>query len=124
VRGLVLDEYVEVLPAPTVTTGVAQHYDAPNARPPQSVLLALHPNPSQPWGWELIEETVLKALALARLRLVELDDLASTALDEYFPLTYLRDGVGDTTPVAELTAGIDWSVIMLEATRIVAEMHR
>ncbi len=29
-RGLVLDEYVEVLPAPTATTGLALHYDAPN----------------------------------------------------------------------------------------------
>jgi hypothetical protein len=123
VHGLVLDEYVEVLPAPTVTTGVALHYDAPKARPPQSVLLALHPDPSQPWSWELIEETVLEALALARLRLVELDDLAPTAHDEYFPLAYLRDGVGDTTPVAELTKGLDWSRVMVEATRVAFEMH-
>ncbi len=67
---------------------------------------------------------MLEALALARIRLVELDDLASTAVDEYFPLTYLRDGVGDTTPVGKLTEGIDWTLIMLEATRIVAQWHR
>jgi hypothetical protein len=117
-RGLVLDEYVEVLPAPTATTGLALHYDAPNARPPQSVLLALHPDPSQPWGWELIEATVLETLALARMRLVELDDLASTAVDEFVPLTYLRDGAGDTTPVAELTRGFDWTDVMVSASRV------
>jgi hypothetical protein len=117
-RGLVLDEFVEVLPTPTATTGLALHYDAPNARPPQSVLLAVHPDPTQPWGWELIEAVVLEALALAQMRLVELDDLASTGVDEYVPLTYLRDGIGDTTPVSELTKGLDWSLLMMAATRV------
>jgi hypothetical protein len=78
----------------------------------------VHPDPSQPWGWELIEATVLEALRLAQLRLVELDDLAPGAIDEYVPLTYLRDGVGNTTPIAELTAGIDWTALMLSATRV------
>jgi hypothetical protein len=123
-RGLVLDEYVEVLPAPTATTGLALHYDAPNARPPQSVLLAIQPDPAQSWGWELLEAIVLETLALAQMRLVELDDLSSTGVDEYFPLTYLRDKFGNTTPVAELTAGLDWSAVMLAATRVSEVLQR
>ena len=41
--GLVIDEWTESVPAAEVTTGVAFNYDAPGARPPQSVLLAVTP---------------------------------------------------------------------------------
>ena len=67
---------------------------------------------------------MLETLALAQMRLVELDDLSSTGVDEYFPLTYLRDKVGNTTPVAELTAGLDWSALMVSATRVSEVVQR
>jgi hypothetical protein len=87
---LVLDELIEVLPEPEVTTGLAVHYDAPAARPPQSILLAVHPGSGAPWGPGMLDDVVTEALALARLRLVELEDLASTGLDAFLPLTAVR----------------------------------
>jgi hypothetical protein len=99
--GLVLDEFSEVIPAESQTTGVGLHYDAPNARPPQSLLLAVHPNPEAdlPWSWVIIENMLAEALALARLRTVELEQLAPTAIDEYLPATYARDGMENMTPL-------------------------
>jgi hypothetical protein len=40
-----------------------------------------------------------EALALARLRTVELEQLAPTAIDEYLPATYARDGMENMTPL-------------------------
>jgi hypothetical protein len=102
-RGLVLDEFIELIPAATQTTGLAVHYDAPDARAPQSILLAVHPDPAGnvPWDWELVESMVADTLELARLRTVELDQLAVTAIDEYLPATYIREGL-DLPSISQL----------------------
>lgn len=118
VNALIVDEVAEVLPAPTVSTGLAIHYDAPNARPPQTVLLAVHPRPNSHWSWQLLDETVREALALTQLRGVDLDDLAASGIDEYLPLTYVRDGLADTGPLSELTAGHDWTSLSIPANRV------
>lgn len=103
-RGLVIDEVVETLPAETVTTGLAVHYDAPNTRPPQTILLAVPAERGRQWTWQQLIALVHETVALSRLRGVELDDLTDTGIDEFLPLTYVRDGVPDTTPLEELTA--------------------
>ncbi|MEO7350526.1 MAG: hypothetical protein ABIR34_07540 [Marmoricola sp.] len=118
-RGLVVDEVAEVLPAPSVTTGLAVHYDAPNARAPQSILLAVPPDPSVAWSWQLLHETVSEAVALARLRGVDLDDLVPTGIEEFLPLTYLRDGMADTTPVSVLTDRPFWLADVVMANRVI-----
>jgi hypothetical protein len=105
--GLVLDEFSEVIPAESQTTGVGLHYDAPNARPPQSLLLAVHPNPARadlPWSWPMIENMLTETLALAKLRTVELEQLAPTAIDEYLPATYARDGMENMTPLHRISS--------------------
>ena len=114
---LVVDEVSEVLPSPTVTTGVAAYFDAPSARPPQTILLAVHPDPAQPWSWQLLADTASEALALAKLRAVELDDLAGSGIDEYLPLTYVRDGLPRTTSLSELTKGLSLTLEAVAATR-------
>ncbi|HWT25646.1 MAG TPA: hypothetical protein VN213_19225, partial [Solirubrobacteraceae bacterium] len=95
--GVVVDELTEVLPAGTETTGVAVHYDAPNARAPQSLLLAVHPdpfNPGVPWSWEMIEAMLEDTLELARFRAVDLDQLDHVGLVEFLPAAYAREGIG------------------------------
>jgi len=107
-----------VLPAPSVTTGLAVNYQAPNARAPQSVLLALHPNPADVWSWSLLLDTASEALALAELRGVDLDDLVPTGIEEFLPLTYLRDGMDGTTPVKVLTDVPKWISEVVKANRV------
>ena len=120
---LVIDDVSEVLPSPTVTTGVAAYFDAPSARPPQTLLLAVHPDPTQPWSWQLLADTATEALALAKLRGIELDDLAGSGIDEYLPLTYVRDGLEHTTSLSKLTEGIDFLMETIAATRFL-EVNR
>ncbi|MEU6578247.1 hypothetical protein [Streptomyces sp. NPDC046805] len=74
-RGLVVDEWTEVVPRDRQTTGVALHIDAPDAAPPQTVLLAVPPDASPVWTPELLGATVEAALDLARLRAVDYEAL-------------------------------------------------
>ena len=51
-RACVCDEWPEFVPDPFQTAAIGFHYDAPGARPPQSVLLALPPR-LEPGRWTL-----------------------------------------------------------------------
>ena len=75
--GLFIDEWVETIPNPSETTAVAFHHDAPGAQPPQSILLAVNPDPSASWDLGTLEAILLETLELARLRLVDSDSLAA-----------------------------------------------
>ena len=51
--GLFVDAWTEVIPSREHTAGVTFHYDAPGARPPQAILLAVHPD-LEPGPWSLV----------------------------------------------------------------------
>lgn len=118
IHALVLDEISEVLPAPTVNTGLALHYNAPNARAPQSVLLAVHPDPASPWSWQLLHRTLSETMDWVRLRGVDLDDLAPNGIRQYLPLAYVRDDEG-LSPLENLTAIRIWQKIQVSANRLI-----
>ena len=121
--GLVLDEWSEVIPSATATTGLSVFYDAPDARAPQAVLVAVHPDPAggDGWSWELIEGMLDETLDLADIRLVDLDDLAVTAIDEYLPLTYIREGLKDVRSLFDLIGTVfaekQWNAAALLANK-------
>lgn len=93
--GLLLDEWVEVVPNRRETTGLAFQYNQPDAVAPQAILLAVPPAPDQPWTLWLLQQVLLETLDLARLRGVD-----AQALDEvghYLPALYFALNVkGDT----------------------------
>jgi hypothetical protein len=67
--GLFCDAWSEVVPSREETTGIAFHYDAPAARPPQAVLIAVPPAmPNPAWSVDAIRDTVIEAHDLARIR--------------------------------------------------------
>lgn len=88
--GVVVDEWVETVPSAEVTTGVAFHADGPGARAPQSILLAVSPDPSQPWSVAVLADVVNETLDLARMRLVDLDHVAW--MGRFLPAVYVPDG--------------------------------
>lgn len=102
VHGLVLDSWVEEIPLPDdELTGLAMHINASDARPPQSWLLAVPADPSQP-EWRLGDlVTMLKeTLELARFRAAEPpSDLPHRQL---LPLVYVPDGIEGTRPFREI----------------------
>lgn len=69
--GLWIDGWSELLPSPRQTTGVAFHYDRPDATAPQSVLLAVPADPNGVWTFEELEETLRETLELARIRMID-----------------------------------------------------
>jgi hypothetical protein len=86
--GLYCDAWPEAVPSREETTGMAFHYDAPGARPPQAVLIAVPPLPPNPgfappptplpntvWSVDALLETVMEARRLAPIRGVSPADL-------------------------------------------------
>lgn len=106
--GLVVDAWTESLPTTEQTTAVTFHYDAPGARAPQAVLLAVHPalSPSA-WDFGTLVGCVNEAVDLAHLRTIGSPELApfATLLPALFlPDTYTRDVPG--VRFAELAAHV------------------
>jgi hypothetical protein len=95
VAGLIVDEWVEVLPSAQQITGVSFHQDDPTARAPQTLLLAVRPDDFPEWTLESLEGTVLEALDLAKLRAVDPDAL--NALGHYLPALYFAYNAGGPT---------------------------
>lgn len=85
VFGVLLDTFEEQIPDRTTTTGIAFEYDAPNTEAPQSLLLVT-PWPGiraetaveqgKTWNPEDLHEAVLQTMELAKIRLVDLENLA------------------------------------------------
>ncbi|WP_297325001.1 hypothetical protein [Nitrosomonas sp.] len=75
VAGLLIDEWVEVVPSKEEITGLAFHFDAPQSRAPQAILLAVPPNKNSEWNLEILADTLLETLELAKFRAVDLSRL-------------------------------------------------
>jgi hypothetical protein len=101
--GLLLDEWTEVVPAETETTGIAFQFDKPNAEPPQSILLATPPQFSGAWRWDDLVRTLHETLDMARLRAVEPQQLDQTPLSVFLPATILATTWRPITIAADLS---------------------
>jgi hypothetical protein len=69
--GLLVDEWTEVIPTTKETTGVAFHYNRPNAMPPQTILLAVTPELKGAWSWDNLMDILNDTLSRAKRRAVE-----------------------------------------------------
>ena len=85
--GIVCDSWTEHLPGLTSVasgprqyesaevTGMAFTVEAPDAYAPQSLLLAIAPDPTQGWSLDVLLDTVQETLQLAKIRTIDLGDL-------------------------------------------------
>jgi hypothetical protein len=122
VAGVVLDEWTEMVPrrltrhdpadpdAPpeivdVTTTGLALNANAPGARPPQSILLAMTPDGGS-WTSERLVAVLDETLALARMRCVTLQQVPFAGM--YLPALYFRDWSLQGEPV------LDWTTVAAE----------
>ncbi|MTV36366.1 hypothetical protein [Duganella radicis] len=117
-KGLVLDEWTEVIPGARRTeqtadadlhsanTGVAFHFDRPNAEAPQSFLLVTPATWDGAWHWEDIVGALDSTWELMRIRAVEPEHLADPALGQMLPATYMAAASRDITISAVLAANI------------------
>ncbi len=79
--GILVDEWVEVVPSTTETTAIAFQHDAPDARAPQAMLLAVPEVPGDPWTGAALHRLLLDTLALAQGRAVDAEALDIAALN-------------------------------------------
>jgi hypothetical protein len=92
--GLLLDEWVEVVPASSATTGIAVPCNRPNAVAPQALLLAVAPELRGAWRWDDLLDVVVETFQRAKLRAVEPDMLATTELFQLLPAAMTEFSAG------------------------------
>jgi hypothetical protein len=83
--GLLIDEWVEVLPSKAETTGIAFHFNQPNTEPPQACLLAVTPEITGTWTWDKLVGILQDTFTRAKLRAVEPDQLGDTPFGQLLP---------------------------------------
>jgi hypothetical protein len=89
-----LDRFTEVVPDPEQTTGAAFGFDAPAARAPQAILLAVAPQPGAQLDAQTVVDIVADTRELAHARMARPADL-DPALRGMLP-TSLLPATGQT----------------------------
>jgi hypothetical protein len=101
--GLFVDAWAETIPAREETTGIAFHHDAPGARAPQTVLLAVPPDAAATtWSTDDLLATIDEAHDLTRLRGVGPQDLRY--LGTLLPALLLPASLSADVPAIKLEA--------------------
>ena len=90
----VVDRFVEIIPEPEQSAGVAFGFDAPAARAPQAILLAVPPDLDTPLDRDSILDIVAESRDLARVRMARPTEL-DEALGAFLP-TVLLPATGQT----------------------------
>jgi len=91
--GLLIDEIVETVPNKTQTGGLTFNLDVPGSQPPQSILLAVPPDPTQNWSIETIETILKQTIELSKIRMVDPEDMSSTG--HFLPALYFAFNSGN-----------------------------
>ena len=99
--GLLIDEWVEVVPSATETTAIALQYDRPSAAPPQTILIAVPPELEVPWTVWSLQQVLLETLDLARIRAVDPDAL--NEVGHYLPALYFALNIAGETISADFS---------------------
>jgi len=79
--GVLVDEWVEVVPSSRETTAIAFQHDAPDQRAPQVMLLAVPASPGEPWTGAGLHRLLLDTLALAQVRAIDAEGLDTAVLN-------------------------------------------
>ena len=90
VCALVIDRWVEQIPAAEQISGVGFHFDSPSNQAPQVCLLAVAPE-GQSWSIDLVHSTLLETLDWMRIRAVAPEDLSVAGRS--IPSTFLPGAI-------------------------------
>ena len=99
--GLLVDEWVEIVPNATETMAVTFQFDPPNAFAPQNILVAAPPVAGQDWSTENLRQVLVETLDLAKLRAIDPSLLGSAA--QYLPGVYIPFNLADHAVSTDFT---------------------
>jgi hypothetical protein len=100
--GLLVDEWTEVVPSRSETTGIAFQRDPPDSAAPQAILLAVPPVVGRPWTQGLLNRVLAETLDLARQRLAQPNELGAVA--HYLPAACLAFNLSGDAVSTDLMA--------------------
>ena len=105
--GLLLDEWTEVVPSSTRTTGITFNFARPDSEPPQSILVVTPAAASGTWQWGDVVGALNETLDLARKRAVEPVHLDQTAYSRFLPATIMAAALYGISITTTLSAAND-----------------
>lgn len=76
--GIMVEEWIDVIPNREETTGVSFHHDQPNAKAPQCLILGLTPQITGNWKWEDLVDMMNETFDLAQKRGVDYETIGQT----------------------------------------------
>ena len=79
--GVLVDEWVEVVPSSRETTAITFQHDAPDQRAPQVMLLAVPASPGEPWTGVGLHRLLLDTLVQAQVRAIDPEALDTAVLN-------------------------------------------
>lgn len=97
VCGLLVDEWTEEIPLPTVTSGITAHVNRPNSEPPQTVLMAVSPVAQGSWTWDNLIECVTETFEMAKVRAVEPAHIDTSPFAQVLPAVLLTVTTDNST---------------------------
>lgn len=96
--GLMVEEWIDVVPLKEVTSGISFHYDQPNAKAPQCLILGISPQVSGRWRWQDITDMLEETLDLAKKRGIDYEVISKTAVGQLpgmiMPFTKSGNAIG------------------------------
>tara|TARA_R110001606_G_scaffold41275_1_gene111564 strand:- start:10632 stop:16577 length:5946 start_codon:yes stop_codon:yes gene_type:complete len=104
--GLLIDEWTEVIPAKTETTGLTFQYDQPNSEPSQSLLLVTPTEFTGAWKWNDLVGAMHETLNLAKVRAIEPRHVDETDYAHYLPAT-----ISSSTFYPFMNIGLNYAII-------------
>jgi hypothetical protein len=93
--GLVVDEWVELIPNVTESTGLAMQYPNPGAEAAQTVLLAVATPGAKQWDLDTLIDTLNETADLAKMRAVDASQLG--VVGQLLPAIYFTANNNDDT---------------------------
>jgi hypothetical protein len=112
--GLLIDEWLERIPAASTTAGVSFHFSEPNSRAPQAMLLALCPDTRRTWDLGLVATILDETLGLAAVRGVDLATIQEVG--QILPALYFPFNLQAATPA--FTLGKEFALDDVTASRL------
>ena len=91
--GLVIDEWIEIVPSASETTAIAFQFAPPDACAPQCLLLAVPPVSGAAWTADTLRQVLDETRDLAKLRVVDAETLGEAA--QYLPALCLAFNAKD-----------------------------
>lgn len=96
--GIMVDEWMDVVPFDQHNTGISFHYNQPNSRAPQCLILGLTPQIRGKWKWSELIEMLEETFDLAKKRGIDYEEIAPTAIGQLpgliIPFTHSGNAIG------------------------------